>query len=151
MNRRTFSTIAIALLTSAAFLKIFGSHARALDFPKGSPEFFTDYHTALKVAKDKGKPIVVIFSAVWCAPCQANKHQVYPSDAVKPYHDKFVWAYLDADAKVNVPAMLEYGVSGIPHIQFLNKYGKPIGSSVGATTPVEFAELLKATLRKAGS
>jgi thiol:disulfide interchange protein len=151
MNHRIFSALASAALASVAFVNILGSQARAVDFPNGSPAFVTDYNTALKVAKEKGKPVVMIFSAVWCAPCQANKHQVYPSDAVKPYHDKFVWAYLDADADANGPAMQKYGVTGIPHIQFLDKDGKAIGSSVGGTTPQEFAQTLKAMLHKVGS
>ena len=148
MNLKTFLTIAAVLLAGAAFL-ITKSHAA--DFPKGSPQFATNYAAALKAGKDTGMPVVLIFSAVWCPPCQANKHNVYPSDAVKPFHDKFVWAYLDADDESNVPAMQKYGVTGIPHIQFLDQAGKPLGSAVGGTSPEEFAKTLGATLKKAGA
>ena len=148
MNRKLFLTIAAALLVGAAFV-ITQSHAA--DFPKSSPQFVASYAAALKAGKDTGKPVVLIFSAVWCPPCQANKRNVYPSDAVKPFHDKFVWAYLDADEESNVPAMQKYGVSGIPHIQFLDKAGKALGSVVGGTMPEEFAKTLGATLKKAGA
>ncbi len=147
MNRKTFLTIAAALLAGAAFLL---TQSRAADFPKGSPEFIGSYDAALKAGKDTGKPVVLIFSAVWCGPCQANKHNVYPSDAVKPYHDKFVWAYLDADAEANGAAMQKYGVTAIPYIQFLDKNGKPLGSSIGGSTPADFAKTLEATLKNIG-
>lgn len=148
MNLKPVLVIAAVLLASAAFLI---TKSQAADFPKGSPQFATSYAAALKAGKDSGKPIVLIFSAVWCPPCQANKHNVYPSDTVKPFHDKFVWAYLDADAQDNTAAMQKYGVTGIPHIQFLDKAGKPLGSVVGGTTPDEFAKTLGATLKKAGA
>lgn len=148
MNRKTFFTIAAVLLAGAAFLN---TKSHAADFPKGSPQFTANYAAALKAGQDTGKPVVLIFSAVWCPPCQANKRNVYPSDAVKPFHDKFVWAYLDADDKDNVTAMQKYGVTGIPHIQFLDKEGKPLDTAVGGTSPEEFAKTLGATLKKSGS
>ena len=83
-------------------------------------------------------------------PCQAMKKDVYPSEAVKPFHDKFVWAYLDADEKDNEKPMKEYKVSGIPHIQFLDKDGNSIGQQVGSTKPEDFAKTLEGIVKKAG-
>jgi thiol:disulfide interchange protein len=124
--------------------------AFAADFPKGSPKFEHTYRAALSEAKKSGKPILVVFSAVWCGPCQAMKKDVYPSDAVKPFHEKFVWAYLDADDKDNEKPMKEYKVAGIPHIEFLSSDGKSIGNHVGSTSPEEFAKKLESVLAKAG-
>lgn len=148
MNRRNLITIVAALLVGVAFLV---TRTHAADFPKGSPKFLTSYAAALKASKESGKPVVMIFSAVWCGPCQANKKAVYPSAAVQPFHDKFVWAYLDADNEANVPAMQKFGVTGIPHIQFLDKGGKSLGNAVGGTTPEEFSKVLAATLKKGDS
>lgn len=148
MNRRNLITIVAALLVGVAFLV---TRTHAADFPKGSPKFITSYADALKASKESGKPVVMIFSAAWCPPCQANKHNVYPSAAVQRFHDKFVWAYLDADNEANVPAMQKFGVTGIPHIQFLDKGGKSLGNAVGGTTPEEFAKVLAATLKKGDS
>jgi thiol:disulfide interchange protein len=148
MNRHHFFTLVAALLLAAACLL---NQTRAADFPNGSPKFITSYDAALKASKESGKPVVLIFSAAWCPSCQANKHNVYPSPAVQPFHDKFVWAYLDADQDANASAIHKFGVTGIPHIQFLDKTGKSLGSAIGGTTPEEFASLLKATLKKVGS
>lgn len=78
------------------------------------------------------------------------KHDVYPSEAVKAFHDKFVWAYLDADAAANKAAKKKYKVGGIPHVEFLDSTGQSIGQHVGLTSPKDFAETLDAMLKKAG-
>lgn len=145
MKTRQFITLFATLALSA----VFAPHGRASDFPKGSPAFLSSYDAALKAAKQSGKPVVLVFSASWCPPCQKNKRDVYPSAAVKPLHDKFVWAYLDADQKENVPAMEKYGVSGIPHIQFLSKDGASLGNVVGGTSPKQFSVDLAGVLKKA--
>jgi thioredoxin-related protein len=78
------------------------------------------------------------------------KNNVYPSDAVKALHDKFNWAYLDADDRRNEKDMKKFGVSGIPHIEFLNAAGESIGKQVGGTSPEAFAAKLNEVLSKAG-
>lgn len=145
MNRRSLVTL-LAVAIAGMFL---GRNTFAGDFPAGSPKFETDYKAALAAASKSGKPMIVVFSATWCGPCQANKKKVYPSAAVKPYHDKFVWAYLDADDEANAKTAKEFGVSGIPHIQFLNKGGKTVDKMVGATSPDVFVKKLDSVLAAA--
>lgn len=127
------------------------SLALAGDFPKGSPKFEDSLRSSLNDAKENGKPIVAVFSAVWCGPCQKMKKDVYPSEAVKPFHDKFNWVYLDTDNRRNAKDAEKYGVQGIPHIQFLDKAGNPIDKQVGSSSPDAFAKTLESVLQKAGS
>lgn len=136
-------------LTTFLAVTLFAAVSSANDFPKGSPKFKTTLASALSEAKKDNKPVIAIFSAVWCGPCQQMKKNVYPSDAVKPYHDKFVWAYLDADNAANKAPMKKFGVSGIPHIEFLDSAGKSIGKQVGANSPDAFAKTLESMLAKA--
>jgi thiol:disulfide interchange protein len=138
---RSLIVAPLALVSTAVF---------AADTPKGSPKFEHSYRAALSAAKKSGKPILVVFSATWCGPCQQMKKDVYPSEAVKPFHDKFVWAYLDADDNDNEKPMKEFKVNGIPHIEFLTAEGKSIGNQVGSTGPESFAKLLEQMLAKAG-
>jgi thiol:disulfide interchange protein len=144
MNRRHFASLALALVS-------FASTAFADAFPSGSPAFETDYKKTLKKATKDAKPSIVVFSASWCGPCQTNKKSVYPNSAVKPYHDKFVWAYLDTDEAANAKVSEKYNVSGIPHIEFLDKNGKSLGNLVGATTPADFSKKLDEILKTAGA
>lgn len=118
------------------------------EFPQGSPDFKDSSTSAMSAAKKSGKPVVLVFSAAWCPPCQTMKHDVYPSAAVKAFQDKFVWAYLDVDDPRNESAATKYGVNGIPHIEFLNASGKEIDKQIGGTSPEEFARTLESVLAK---
>lgn len=138
----------LSLLVTLGLGTFSALNSAASDFPKGSPTFVTGYDAALKAAKTSGKPIIAIFSASWCPPCQANKQNVYPSSEVKPFHEKFVWAYLDADEEANVPAMKKFGVSGIPHIQFLDAKGASVGKLIGGSSPKAFRKELESILKK---
>lgn len=133
----------IALLAAALVLPLLAS-----DFPEGSPKFGTDYKAALATAKKENKPVVLVFSAAWCGPCQSMKKNVYPSKEVTPLHDKFVWAYLDIDQDVNNAPASKYHVEGIPHVQFLGPDGKELGTQVGSTTSADFAGTLEKVLVK---
>ncbi len=147
MNRSLYTpnmkkTILLALVAATSL-------ALASDFPTGSPDFKNSSISAMSAAKKSGKPVILVFSAAWCPPCQTMKHDVYPSDAVKPFQDKFVWAYLDVDDERNESAASKYGVNGIPHIEFLNADGKEIDKQVGGTSPADFARTLESVLAKA--
>ncbi len=127
--------VAIAGIVAA----LMGSlHAK--EFPAGSPAFVTNADTALQLAKQEQKPVIMIFSASWCPPCQSNLRSVYPSKEVTPFHDKFVWAYLDADDQANASLMQKYSVQGIPHFEFLDSEGESIGYGVGGASPQGFAD-----------
>lgn len=121
------------------------------DFPEGSPKFVHSYSDAISEARKTGKPAILVFSASWCGPCQAMKKSVYPSTEVKPFHDKFVWAYIDVDESSNEQASKQFGVSGIPHIQFINSKGKPVDKQVGSSSAGDFAKTLASVLKKASA
>ncbi|MCF7787999.1 MAG: thioredoxin family protein [Prosthecobacter sp.] len=135
--------------TILLFLAAATSLALASDFPKGSPSFKDSSASAMSAAKKSGKPVVMVFSAAWCPPCQTMKHDVYPSAEVKAFHDKFVWAYIDIDDPSNESAATKYGVNSIPHIEFLNAEGKEVGKQVGGTSAEAFAKTLQSMLAKA--
>jgi thioredoxin-related protein len=143
-TRRSLFAVALALVATIAL------PATAADFPKGSPKFEKSYRSAIAESKKTGKPVIAIFSAAWCGPCQQMKKNVYPSAEVQPLHDKFVWVYLDTDESDNEKVAKEFKVSGIPHIEFLDKAGKSLGQQIGGSDPAAFAKTLEGILKKAG-
>lgn len=144
ITRRFFVAAAISLAATFALPSV------ASDFPKGSPKFEKSYRSALAEAKKSGKPVIVVFSASWCGPCQQMKKNTYPSAEVTPMHDKFVWAYLDTDEEANAEVAKQFKVAGIPHIEFLDKEGKSLGNQVGSAPAPAFAKTLEGILKKAG-
>lgn len=127
------------------------THGEGDDFPKGSPKFEHSLESVLKSSKENDKPIVVVFSAIWCSPCLMLKKQVFPSEAVKPFHDKFNWAYIDYDEPENQKAKVKYGVSVIPHIVFADKDGEQVDELLGPCSAEDFAKLLQGALEKVNS
>jgi thiol-disulfide isomerase/thioredoxin len=145
MNTRHFLSLSCATIAGLIALPF---SASAGEFPKGSPAFLTSYSKVLEAQKASGKPAIIVFSATWCPPCQAMKKTVYPSDAVKPFHDKFIWAYLDTDAAENKQSAAKFKVDGIPHIEITNSAGASIGQQIGGISPAEFAKKLEKVLPK---
>lgn len=135
-----------ALLLLAA---LFTLSLHAADFPKGSPKFSTTYAGVLKAAKENGKPIILVFSASWCGPCQQMVKNVYPSSEVQPLQDKFNWAYLDIDDETNGKLAEGFKVETIPHLFFLDAAGKTtLDDLKDVTPPKDFAKKLTKVLKK---
>lgn len=153
MKKTLYLLLPLLLLATACNAKKEADAVEApkAHFPEGSPNFGTDYVAALAQAKKENKPIILVFSAAWCGPCQSMKKTVYPSKEVTPLHDKFIWAYLDIDEEANGAPAQKYKVEVIPHIQFLAPDGKNLGSSVGGTSASEFAGILQKVLAKSKS
>jgi thiol:disulfide interchange protein len=107
------------------------------------PKYAYSAESGFSIASSTGKPVVLIFSASWCGPCQDMKKRVYPSKIVQPYHDQFVWIYADVDKPENQALAQKYGVSGIPHVQLLGPDLKILGQTVGGVSPPDFANLLR--------
>ena len=148
MNRSRF----LLTLLLGSFVSLSAvQYLAAKDFPKGSPKFLDKYKAALAAGKKDKKPVILVFSAVWCGPCQGMKKDVYPSATIQPYHDKFVWAYLDVDDQQNEKAAKQYGVNSIPHIEIVDGAGKSLGQQVGGSSPEAFAKKLDEALKATGA
>jgi thioredoxin-related protein len=125
----------------------FSGQSFARDLVGKDPKFNRSYNQALNKAAQQNKPAIIIFSASWCGPCQKMKKEVYPSKAVQPLHDKFIWAYLDIDESTNQKFVKKYDVRSYPTILILDAQEKIIDRS-GSASPEDFASFLDEVLEK---
>lgn len=83
------------------------------------------------LAEDTGKPMVVLFTAGWCPPCQALKKNVLTKDEVNDaLQAGFVPVLIDltdqSSRNPNLALAQQYGVQGIPMVIAMTPDGQPI-------------------------
>lgn len=106
------------------------------------PDFFL---AALATAKEERKPIVLDFSAEWCAPCQQMIRNVFPDPRVARLLEGFVFLTIDTD---EYPALAKrFRVLGMPDIRILSPDGKEVRQLLGFQDAETFAEELRSSLQ----
>lgn len=96
----------------------------------------TDLTSAKALAKKDDKPMLVVFSASWCPPCQALKKKVYPQASVKKALEAWVPVYVDADA--NEDLAKKHNIEGLPTLLILDASGKELSRQVGCNPTSTF-------------
>lgn len=82
-----------------------------------------DFAAALSEARSSHKRVLVDFSASWCPPCVAMKHEVWPDpDVVRAIDSGYVPVMIDADRDNGLSA--RYRVEGIPAVLILDADGR---------------------------
>ena len=165
MKLRHILTLVATLVLGA----VFAPRSHASDFPKGSPAFVTSYDAALKAAKEGGKPLVLVFSASWCPPCESEApilsavhralQKTGEGSVIGVTH---VDASADSLAKVRAwnlpyPSLRDvddkiykaFGATGPPETYVLDPQGRVVALSRGAITAAFANKALAAAGAKA--
>ncbi len=117
--------IAVVLLVQWPVLKGFYYRAANTPAPPTSIEWRTDFDAALVEARRAQKLVLVDFSADWCPPCIAMKHDVWPDPAVERAVTRaYVPVLVDVDRNGTVPD--RYGVQSIPTVLVLDHTGEVV-------------------------
>jgi thiol:disulfide interchange protein len=107
--------------------------------PATAIEWRTNLDAALAEARQDGKQVVVDFTADWCPPCIAMKHDVWPDvEVARVVASGYVPVLIDTDRDAATTA--RYGVSGIPTVLVLDATGAVIrnGAPLTASGMVSF-------------
>lgn len=99
--------------------------------------------TGQQLAQEADKPMIVLFTATWCGPCQKLKKNVLTQPEV---HNKlqagFVPVQIDmtdqSSANPNLPVQQQYQVGGYPTVVAMSPTGEWIESFQDDRTPARF-------------
>jgi thiol:disulfide interchange protein len=96
------------------------------------------------VALGNGRPTLVEFYADWCEACRSMAPAVEAIEA--DHRGRLDVVLLNVDNPRWQPELERYGVNGIPHLEFFDTGGRPIGQAIGTHSAPELRQLVDAVL-----
>jgi thiol:disulfide interchange protein DsbD len=108
--------------------------------PDVLPAGFPLLDDALSQARRARKPIILEFSAEWCAPCKRMENTTFIDAKVRELLQRCVFVRVDVDQQEELAKRL--GVVGLPDIRFVSPDGKVIHRLRGFQAPDTFADEL---------
>jgi thiol:disulfide interchange protein len=122
--------VAALIIIQWPVLKGYYYRATGAPAPASSIAWRTDLNAALAEARSANKRVIVDFSADWCPPCQAMKHDVWPHPQVaSAVSAGYVPVLVDADNDTVLAS--RYQVSSIPTILLLDADGRVVKRNNG--------------------
>ena len=104
-------------------------------------EWREDYAKAVKLAEEKGKPLLIFFTADWSAPSQQMLEKVWTYEAVTANAQKFVAVQVDVDKNPEIAK--KYNVKKYPTVIFSDPSGEILIHRVGIMPAKEIVTLMK--------
>ncbi len=132
-----FRTTQLALMLCGVFCLTRLSPAN----PPTGP-WVTTLEKAKQIASKENKPILAMFSASWCGPCNMMKQEVFPREDVKKALSAWTLLYIDVDEQEGVT--MRYGVEAFPTFVVMDQKGEKQASLTGAQPPKSFIRWLNA-------
>ena len=119
------------------------SLVKASDLDAMQIEWIDNHDKGIALARQTGKPAVVVLYADWCAFCKRLFTESLQDPRVRELKDRFVWIKINSDANPGFKEM--YGQNGFPLIILLDSEGKVIHKIDGFRDALAFREELMAS------
>ena len=107
--------------------------------------WLSDEASALARARQEKKPVMIDFSADWCAACKKLERETFTNSSVTDKSKQFVCLRIDC-TDTEDPAITDiykkYNVKGLPTIFFINALGQPLPDK-SVTEFIGAADLMK--------
>lgn len=104
-------------------------------------DWVSGFDKGIAEAKKKGRPMLVMFSASWCAPCKMMIAQVFPDPNVKAALKDMVPVYVDSE--VEVERATENAIQAYPTFVCFSADGSVVSSRVGGGDVSKFLEMIE--------
>jgi thioredoxin-like negative regulator of GroEL len=122
--------VALVLTVQWPMLKGWYYRAAGTAAPSSAVAWRTDLDGALAEARSSNKRVLVDFSASWCPPCVAMKHEVWPdADVARAIDAGYVPVMVDADRDNGLSSL--YRVESIPAVLMLDADGRVVKRNDG--------------------
>lgn len=122
-----------------------------LEMPKFDPKaeivWMTQEKDALALAKEKKRPVLIDFTAEWCAACKKIARTTFVDPKVRPELDRFVMLKIDAtndDDPAVVDVSERYKVKGLPTVILMDSNGVEKQRFTDFVEPAPFLDAISA-------
>ncbi len=102
----------------------------------------------ITIAKKQNKPILTVFSAAWCNPCQKMKKEVFTSEEFKKVADKFILQYVEQTTPAGMEYVKSFNISVFPTIKRFSSDGYQIADTIKGYMPGLIDKLLATDITK---
>lgn len=116
----------LLVLCGVMLLSMIGFAQRGKIETIGKLSWYTEqnsFEDILKEAQKANKPILAVFSATWCGPCQQLKTSLLKTDEFKKIADEVVLLYIEQTTKEGAAYNSKYKVIGFPSFRIFSQQG----------------------------